>query len=654
MNEYFPHLYEPIQIAGLRLKNRLISSPTSQADIEPDGTLGVHNIAYFGHKARGGAALVTVGDGIVHPTGQDHPRQVLLYKETVMASLLRCAEEIHKYGSKACIQLSHGGIACNPAFIGGRRPIGPSELPVSIGFQTEGSVETKSEAMTVEMMEELARAYGEAAARVKKCGFDMVQLHGAHGWLISQFLSPNTNRRTDEYGGSAENRCRFPIMVLKAIRNAVGPKFPISMRINGWDGVEGGLELEDSLELCRILEPYVDAFHVSASVHYEALLQDLMQSPIYTPRGHLLKYAAAVKQVVRKPVITIGGHSDLATMEEIVASGQADVIAMGRQLVADPYLPKKGMLGKANTVRQCLRCANCQSGRFTFGAARCSLNPLIGREYESDFWPPAKEKRKVLVIGGGPGGMEAAITAARRGHEVTLCEAADSLGGALKFARYVDFKSDLYRLIGTMEQELKELPVTVKLNTRVTPEEAKWGRYDAVLVAVGADEIVPPFPGVEQDFVMMAAHAHEHGENVGENVVVIGGGMVGCETALDFAGQGKQVTIVEMAPRVSGDANFRYVRTIAMEIEKRGVQTAVSTRCTSIGDHMVEAIGPDGAAVTFPADTVILAVGMKAREGLAESFRECAPQVLDIGNCVKPGQVKEAIRSGFDAAMFLD
>ena len=654
MNPYFPHLYEPIQIAGLRLKNRLISSPTSQADVQPDGTLGVHNIAYFGHKAKGGAALVTVGDGIVHPTGQDHPTQVKLYDEAVRASLLRCSEEIHKYGGKACMQLSHGGIVCNPAFIGGRRPIGPSEMPVSIGFQTTGSVETMSEAMTAEMMEEIAAAFGAAAARVKLCGFDMVQVHGAHGWLISQFLSPNTNKRTDEYGGSLENRCRFPIMVLKAIREAVGKQFPISMRINGWDGVEGGLELPESLEICKILEPYVDCFHVSASVHYEALLQDLMQSPIYTPRGHLLKYAAAVKKVVHKPVITIGGHSDLAEMERIVADGEADIIAMGRQLLADPYLPKKGMLGQADKVRRCLRCANCQSGRFTHGAARCSLNPLIGREYESDFWPPAKEKRKVLVIGGGPGGMEAAITAARRGHDVTLCEKSGSLGGALKFAQFVDFKQDLFRLVGTMERELRELPVKVLLNTEVTPEEARWGKYDAILVAVGAEEIVPPFPGKEQDFVLMAAEAHENATKVGQNVVVIGGGMVGCETALDFAGQGKNVTIVEMAPRVSGDANFRYVRTIAMEIKKRGVKTEVSARCTAIGDHGVEAQREDGSIVTIPADTVILAVGMRARTALAESFRECAPQVMDIGNCVKPGQVKEAIRSGFDAAMFLD
>ncbi len=654
MNPYFPHLYEPIRIGGLTLKNRLISAPTSQADLERNSTLGLHNIAYYGHKARGGAALVTIGDGIVHPTGQDHPLQVRLYTDDCLASLLRCAEEIHKYDSKACMQLSHGGIVCNPAFIGGRRPLGPSETPVSIGFQTVDSVETTAEEMTEETMHELADAYASAAARCKKAGFDMVQVHGAHGWLISQFLSPNINKRTDEYGGSAENRCRFPIMVLKAIRAAVGPQFPISLRINGWDGVEGGLEVEDSKAICKVLEPYVDAFHVSASVHYEALLQDLMQSPIYTPRGHLLKYAAAVKEAVSKPVITIGGHSDLAAMEEIVASGKADVIAMGRQLLADPYLPKKGQAGRADEVRQCLRCANCQSGRFTFGAARCSLNPLIGREYESDFWPPAKEKRKVLVIGGGPGGMEAAITAARRGHEVTLCEASDALGGALKFAQYVDFKADLYRLVDTMKRELSLLPVEVKLNTAVTPETAKAGNYDVVIVAVGADDLRLPIPGLDQPYVLSATEAHQKLEQVGEKVVVIGGGMVGCETALDLAGQGRDVTIVEMAPRVSGDANFRYVRTIAMEIKKRGVKTAVSTRCTGVGDHMVQAVDASGGEVSFSADTVVLAAGMKARTELAYSFRECAPQVIQVGNCIRPGQVKEAVRSGFDAGMFMD
>ena len=650
----YPNLYSPIKIGTLTLKNRIISAPSSQGDVESDGTLGKHNIAYYARKAKGGASLVTIGDGIVHPTGQNHPAQVRLYTDNCLPSLTRCAEEIHKYNALASYQLSHGGIVCDPEFIGGERPYGPSEYPVTIGFQTNNPVQIMSQEITEEFMLELADAYAEAAKRCKLAGFDMVMIHGAHGWLISQFLSPFFNTRTDQYGGSIENRTRFAVMVVKKVREAVGPHFPIDFRINGADGEPGGLTVEDSAEACKILEPYVDSFHVSSCLHSIPEHQDIMQSPFFEPRGHLLDYAAFIKASgIKKPVASVGGFSDLEMMEDTVATGKADIIAMGRQLLADPDIAKKGKAGRASEVRQCQRCATCQSGRFTRRTARCAINPEIGREYETQFIPPIIERKKVIIAGGGPGGMQAAITAAERGHDVTLYEKSEVLGGALNFAEKVPFKIDLFKLIDAMASEMKRLPVRVLMNTELTPELAEMEHPDVIVSAIGADAIRPPFSGIDNKKVYMAEDV-DKGVEVGETVVVIGGGLVGIETALHLAMQGKKVSIVEMLPDIANDANFRYARTYRWEIEKYDVDVYAGTKCNSISDEGVSVTDSDNNEKVLPCDNVVISVGMRPLTADSEALRDCAPEFVPIGNCVRASQVQDAIRAGYNAGLYID
>jgi 2,4-dienoyl-CoA reductase-like NADH-dependent reductase (Old Yellow Enzyme family)/NADPH-dependent 2,4-dienoyl-CoA reductase/sulfur reductase-like enzyme len=654
MNRFYPHLFEPIRIGRLLLKNRLIASPNSQNDINPDGTLHERNNAYFARKAQGGAASVTIGDGIVERhRGKDHPVQLLLDSDACLPSLVRCAEGIHRFGAIASLELSHGGVCSDPAFIGGQRPIGPSEVPVKIGFQTEEEVETRSEAMTPAMMADLAEKFAEGAARAKLAGFDMCCVHGGHGWLLGQFLSPNMNLRTDEYGGSVENRCRFPIMVVRAIREATGPDFAIEYRLNGDDFFPGGLTIDDAVAACKILEPYVDAFHVSAGVHYSRSSTLITHSLLFEPRGHLVHLAAAVKAAVKLPVITVGGHAEPAEMERIVASGQADIIAIARQTLADPDTIHKAQSGREAEIRRCLRCGYCQAARFTLGTARCSVNPEIGQEESLRFLRRADRPKRVFVAGGGPAGMQAALTAARLGHAVTLYEKTDSLGGALRFAKSVPFKSDLFKLTETMAAELAHCGVDVRLRAEVTPALVQEAAPDVLIAAFGAKPIIPPIDGVDKPFVKLASQAEQTGE-IGDRVVVIGGGLVGCETAIHLArrpNRQNEITIVEMLDKFAGDSNFRYRWVVEEQLEKSKVTLLLRTRCVAITDAGVVVRDAAGEERTIPADTAVIAAGVRSSRDEAEALRECAPVYIPIGDCVKPGQVTQAIRAGHDAAL---
>ena len=654
MNPYYPNLFTPFRIGPLLLRNRLVSSPTSQADTAVDGSMEQHTIAYYGRKAKGGAALVTVGDCIVDKeTGMNHPTQYLLDTDRTLPSFVRCAEAIHRHGSIASVELSHGGICCDPAFIGGKRPIGPSETPVKIGFQTEHTTETRSVAMTYEMMSDLAKKFGEAAQRAKRAGFDMCMVHGAHGWLLNQFLSPNINLRTDEFGGSVENRCRFPIMVCKAIREAAGPDFPIEYRINGSDLIPDGLTQEDAVEACLILEPYVDAFHVSAGVHYDRIATMFTHAMLFDPREFLLQYAEAVKKAVKAPVTTVGGHAHLSDMEKVISSGKADAIAMARQLVCDPDTPNKGRRGQEKMVRICLRCGWCQASRFTLSTARCMLNPEIGQEYKLEYLTPAPIKRRVLIAGGGPAGMQAAITSAQLGHKVVLCEKSGSLGGSLRFAKHVPFKRDLYSLTQSMTAEMAHYGVEVRLNTEVTPEFAAKEQPDVLIAALGNRPNIPAIPGVEKPIVTLSSEVGT-GESLGGRIVVIGGGLVGCEEAIHIAQQkqhDREVTIVEMLDVPAGDCNFRYRWAIEQQFEKLGVKILLNTRCTAVTDDGVLVTDGYGNESKISADSVVLAAGALPLRDEAEAMRYCAPEFIPIGDCVSPGQVTQAIRGGHDAAL---
>jgi 2,4-dienoyl-CoA reductase-like NADH-dependent reductase (Old Yellow Enzyme family)/thioredoxin reductase len=647
----YPNLFSPIKIGPLIFKNRIVSAPTSVAELSPECYLTKDNIAYFKLKAKGGAAVVTVGESIVHSaTGRSHPKQILLDDEGVIPSLVETADAIHQYGAIASIELSHGGMECDPVFLGGRNPIGPSATSTEIGFRTKGANVVVVEEMSEALMNEIADAYAAGAATVKLAGFDMCMIHAGHGWLLAQFFSPLTNKRKDRFGGSVENRARFPLMVIDRIRERVGKDFPIELRISGSELTEGGLTLEDAVAISRTVEDKVDLIHVSAGAHSVINTMTVMHPSMFLPHGCNVYLAEAIKKAVRIPVVTVGGISDPKQMEEIIKSGRADIIALARGLLADPELPRKAQYGRDDEIVHCLRCFDCIGGMFVTRTMKCAVNPIIGREYEYGFSAKATERKKVLIAGGGPAGMQAAITAAERGHEVILCEKTDSLGGALKFARAVSFKEDVNRFNEYQIRKVGSLAVKVLLNTEVTPDLIALERPDVLVAAVGAEPIIPGIPGIDKKSVILAVDAYKDGTTVGQKVVVIGGGMVGCETGLHLSQKGKDVTIIEMLDDVAIDANIMHRRALMLELEK-SVQIKVGIKCTEITDDGVMTVDKDKKQSLFNADTIILAVGYKSRSGVVNALRGTAPEFTAIGDCLIPKKVLQAVRTGYDAAM---
>lgn len=641
--EKFPHLFSPLRIGNIRMKNRIICAPTSPSMIDLNGHFTPEMIAYLEEKAKGGAGVVTYGEAIVHSaTGKSHNKQLQLDAFGVRQGMTEAARAIHNAGSYANIQLSHGGMYGGLASVGGdvdtcRVAYGPSNMRMPAGEVQE---------MPAELIYEIIESYKKSAKLCKETGFDMVQVHAAHGWLFSQFLSPVWNQRTDEFGGSLKNRARFFLMALDAVREGVGPQFPVEARISGDDFSKIGLGMEECIEVARMIDDKVDLINVSCGNHEDPAMFCRTHPSAFFPRGVNVYLAAEVKKHVKTPVACVGSLMDPAQMEEIIASGQADAVELGRASLADPYLPQKAAYGCEEDITPCLRCYECFGATGELEMVKCTVNPTMGEQLADKLPKEApKYKKKVLVAGGGPGGMEAAITAAGRGHDVTLVEKAEKLGGNLHPAGAAYFKEDIRKLITVLERRVHMAGVKVMLNTEVTPDFVRDFAPDALFVAIGSNELRPPIKGMELPNVVMAIDAELHPEKLGEKLVIVGGGLVGAEGAVGFHHDGKDCTIVEMKSAIAEEVNSFYRGGLMPQVEKAAV-CHVNTKVKEILPTGVLCEG-EGKEFQLEADTVVCALGFTSPYETVDALTALVDESYLIGDCRKVGKIYDAINNGY-------
>jgi 2,4-dienoyl-CoA reductase-like NADH-dependent reductase (Old Yellow Enzyme family)/thioredoxin reductase len=643
----YEKLFQPLQVNGVTLKNRIIASPTSMSGFDSNGYYNEETYNYFRMKAVGGAAMVIVGEVMVDlENGRSHPVQCGIDDPAAMIPLRNLANAIHEGGALASVELDHGGCLSGPEFLNGRNAKGPSAFTDEWG-------DTCDE-MTEEDIYHAADMYAQAALNAKTYGFDMVMIHAGHGWLIHQFISPLTNKRTDKWGGSIENRLRFLNLVVEKVRAAVGPRFPIDIRISGAERIEGGYGIETGIEIAKAVDGKVDLIHVSAGTQQVPYSAILMHPGIFQKPGENSGLAAEIKKHVKTPVCTIGAFSDPEFMEQYMEETGVDCIGMGRQLIADPFFPKKLMRGEEREITPCLRCTECLSGLIHNQRVHCSVNPIIGRE--DQFFQPRPVNhpgRKVLIAGGGPGGMEAALEADKRGHKVVLCESTGRLGGTLRFADAGGFKTLMRNYRDSQIDKLGRSGVEVRLNTPVTQEIVDEIKPDVLIIAVGSHPFYLPVPGGHGDNVVAGADLLGH-EKAGKNVVVIGGGLVGCEEAVQLADKGYHVTIVEMQEELAPDCGRMHRLGLLHEVEVReNIDVCTGVRCTGITDTAVTAVNADGEEQSYPIDWVVMAAGMRPNSDAVAELRKLVPESYVIGDCHTAATVLKAVREGYDAAVDL-
>lgn len=659
----FPHLFEPLKINGkYTFKNRIESAPMAFGLIALDPEAADKSFRKLESIARGGDACVAVGE--VDVNFRDAVRIPLPPVDFTQTSgyavdrLGEYARRIHKHGAIAICEMAHPGAEKMP-FGPGEEAIGPNDEVRPSGVHVR--------AMTRDDMERIANDFVTCAKFIEAAGYDGTIIHGGHGFLFTQFLSPTYNRRTDEYGGSFENRVRFPKYLLKTLRDAMGPDFIIELRVSGDDlytDERHGITPEETGKLAHELEGIIDSIQISVGIYYDAI-ETHQFSSMFVPHGCNASISKIVKQYTSMPVGVVGGINSPEQMEEIVASGAADYIVLGRQSLADPQLANKAKNGEADRIRRCLRCFKCFPGSPEEGytdlpfnsqelarhVGACTINPLANLPFDPYALEPAKSSKKVLVIGGGVAGMEAAINACDRGHKVILAEKTGYLGGMLFFTDVDTDKPDLKNFKDLMVREVGRRDIEVRLNTEVDVDTIREIAPDHIIIATGAQPSRPPIPGIEN--AHQSLEAYRGNVTPGKKVVMIGGGLIGAEQGLFLAKTGHEVTVVEMLPRVANEAYGMYREALVREMGKENMTILENTRCLEIGADHVKVLLPDGKEATLEADTVLYALGMKSVpvDGLKEAAGDIPVTV--IGDAIQPGKVDQATRSGYLAGIEL-
>ena len=624
----YKHIFTPIKIGCLTVKNRIEVAPAMPFLATSDCDVSAELIEWEKAFARGGAGIVTIGDSPIMDSIASSVGHILnLGSDKSVCGLSKLAEAIQRYGARASIELTY--------FYPPAR-WSPSTL-------------------TIEEIKNIREGYARAAVRCRQAGMDMILIHGAHGHLISQFMSPRKNLRTDAYGGSFTNRARYATEILEAIRDKVGDSLAIEYRISADELSPGGLTLEEQLEFARAIQDKIDLIHISAGNLFEPGCSTMMIQPAYISRGINVHYAERFKKELKIPVTALGSI-DLELAERIIGTGKADVVAMNRSLIADPDSVNKARKGREDGIRPCVRCNTCidRTDRY-YLPVRCAVNPLAGRQAEFKDLPAPAIKKKVVVVGGGPAGMEAARRCAGRGHEVVLFEKGNELGGSLSMAAALPFKSDMQKYLEWAVRTTMDTPgLTVRLSTEATPEKVRAEKPDALIIASGSRPLIPDIPGIKGENVVWAGDVVMEKAKAGAGVVIAGAGLTGSETALYLAQQGKKVTLIDALPLEQIDSGLPRINisTLRNMLSRLGVETRTGVTLDSVTGAGVVVSDSTRQPVEIPCDTVVLSLGVVPGTDNREKYKDLAEDVFFIGDCnSSKGNLYHATTEGFFAAM---
>lgn len=633
----FTKLFEPGRIGKLELKNRIIFPPMVTRYTK-DGRLSEQILNYYAERARGGCGLIVIEAS--YPRSGGYPERIYLDNDEAIPDLRRLVEVIHNGEAKAAIQL-------NP-----HRGRVDEVDPASASENIQPKTGIRARAMSVDDIKQLVNEFGEGARRAKEAGFDCIMIHGGSGYLVSDFLSPRLNRRVDDYGGDIKKRARLALELVAVIKEKMGADYPIIYRLTADERIEGGFGLKDAIVVSKLLEEAgVDAIDIVSGVTETF---NWMGPYMYIPRGYNASLSEAIKNKIKIPVSVGGRINDPYIAEGILRDGKADFVALGRALIADPHFPRKAIMGQVDDICMCPACGRCYEDLFKLpmGPLMCTVNLAVGREKEFELGlRPAIRGKRVLVVGGGPGGMEAAVIAAQRKHNVTLWEKDNRLGGQLNIAVIPPGKDELNSIAKYLKHHLNELKVEVELGKEATAEKVLEFSPDVVIVAVGSKPLIPEIKGVDRRRVVFFRDVLSGKVDVGKSVIVVGGGFMGCETADFLAEKDKKVTIVEVLAELATEIFYPYAELLVEKLKKNGVEIFTSVKEEEITEKGMEIVDRDGNRVLLEADDIVMASGSVADRVLFESLKGEVSEVYEVGDCREPRRIQEAIYEGAEVGL---
>mgnify|MGYP002569210194 CR=1 FL=1 len=639
----FKHMFSPIQIGPMTVKNRFVVPPMGNNFAKTDGTWSDESVAYYAERAKGQFGLITIEATVVHKGAKGGPRKPCLYDDNSIESLKKITDACHAEGAKISIQLQNAGPEGNAKNAGA-----PIQAATSIAAADGRDI---PEAVPTEQVYELIKGYGDAAVRAMKGGADAVEIHMAHGYLVNSFMSPRTNKRVDEFGGNFENRMRFSRLIVEEVKKRTEGKIAVLARINSTEDMFGGLDNHDMCAVASYLEDCgVDGLHVSRAVH---LKDEYMWAPTGIHGGFSAELVANIKNCVSVPVITVGRYTEPQFAEQMVKLGKADLVAFGRQSLADPHTPEKAQEERLEDMTPCIACLQgCVANMYAGKPLCCLVNPVLGREVEG--LPKAEKAKKVYVIGGGGAGMCAAFTAKRRGHDVTLFEATDKLGGNMRLAAYPPGKGDITNMIRSYIVRCQKAGVTIKMNQEVTLDLIREEKPDSVIVASGSRTLILPIEGIDNPAIIHGSDLLDGKRAAGKKVLVVGGGMVGCETAAFLGEQNHDVTVIEFRDTVGADVIHEHRVYLMKDFEDYKIKEITGAKVCKFYEDGVEYETADGQRHESRGyDSVILSMGFRNYNPFGEEIKAIVPDTYVIGDATCARRALDATKEAYEVASTL-